>query len=73
MKTRLLLAAMIATGLAFAPAAFAADDMSKAGMSKDKMEKKDTHVQASDKMKKDRRHDGQEGRHVRRTACPRTR
>jgi pentapeptide MXKDX repeat protein len=50
MKTRLLLAATIATGLAFAPTAFAADDMSKPGMSKDKMEKTD--AMSKDKMKK---------------------
>jgi pentapeptide MXKDX repeat protein len=51
MKTRFLLAALIAAGLASAPAAFAADDMSKAGMAKDKMEKKDTMSKPSDKMK----------------------
>jgi len=37
MKTRILLAATIATGLVLAPAAFAMDDMSK-----DKMDKKET-------------------------------
>jgi pentapeptide MXKDX repeat protein len=52
MTKRVLLSAMIATGLALAPAAFAADDMKKTGMSKDKMEKKDTMTKASDKMKK---------------------
>ena len=52
MKTRLLLAATIATGLAFAPAAFAADDMSKPGMSSDKMDKKtDAMSKGYDKMK----------------------
>jgi pentapeptide MXKDX repeat protein len=50
MTTRLLLAAPIATGHAFAPAAYAADDMSKPGMSKDKMESKDT--MSKEKMKK---------------------
>ena len=50
MNMRLLLAAAIAAGLACAPAAFAADDMSKPGMSTDKMEKKDK--MAKDKMKK---------------------
>jgi pentapeptide MXKDX repeat protein len=55
MKTRLLLAATIATGIAAAPAAFAADDMKKSGMSKDKMEKmekKDGMTMSSDNMKK---------------------
>jgi len=53
MKTRFLLAAMIATGLAFAPAAFAEDAM-KPAMSKDtKMDKKtDAMSKESDKMKK---------------------
>jgi pentapeptide MXKDX repeat protein len=37
MKKRFLLATMIATGLALAPAAYAADSMKKSGM--DKMEK----------------------------------
>ena len=41
MMTRLFLAAAIAAGLALAPAAFAEDNMSKAGMSKDKMTKPD--------------------------------
>jgi len=50
MKTRLLLAATIATGFAFAPAAFAADDMNKPGMSSDKMDKK-TDAMSKDKMK----------------------
>ena len=40
MKTRLMLAAMIATGLVVTPAAFAQDGMTKTEMSKDKMEKK---------------------------------
>jgi pentapeptide MXKDX repeat protein len=48
---RFVLAASIATGLALAPAAFAADDMKK-GMAKDKMEKKDMMTKSSDKMKK---------------------
>jgi pentapeptide MXKDX repeat protein len=52
MKTRLLLAALVATGLAAAPAAFAADDMHKGGMAKDKMEKKESMSKSSDKMKK---------------------
>ena len=53
MTKRLLLSAMIATGLAFAPAAFAADDMKQTGMEKHKMmEKKDSMTKASDKMKK---------------------
>ena len=58
MKSRLLLAAAIATGLALAPAAFAEDSMSKPGMSKDKMEKsdkmekKDGMSKSSDNMKK---------------------
>ena len=51
MKTRLLLAASIVTGLAFASAAFAADDMNKPGMSSDKMDKK-TDAMSKDKMKK---------------------
>lgn len=57
MKT-LLLAAAVATGLAFAPAAFAEDAMSKPGMAKDtrmdnKMDKKtDTMSKPSDKMQK---------------------
>jgi len=50
MTKRLLLSAMIAAGLAFAPAAYAADDMQKAGMSKDRMEKKDTMSKPDDKM-----------------------
>jgi len=41
MMTRLFLAAAIAAGLAVAPAAFAEDNMSKTGMSKDKMTKPD--------------------------------
>jgi pentapeptide MXKDX repeat protein len=41
MKTRSMLAASIAIGLALAPAAFAEDSMSKPGMAKDKMEKSD--------------------------------
>jgi pentapeptide MXKDX repeat protein len=55
MKT-LLLAATVATGLAFAPAAFAQDAMSKPGMAKDtkmdnKMDKKtDTMSKPDDKM-----------------------
>ena len=53
MKT--LFAAMIATGLAFAPAAFAEDAM-KPAMSKDtkmdKMDKKDTMAKPADKMEK---------------------
>ena len=57
MKTRLLIAATIATGLAFAPAAFAEDAMSKPGMAKDSkmgtMDKKaDTMSKGSDKMQK---------------------
>lgn len=52
MMMRFLLAATTAAGLAFAPAAFAADDMSKPGMAKDKMEKKETMSKSSDKMKK---------------------
>ena len=57
MKTRLLVAATIATGLAFAPAAFAEDAMSKPGMAKDskmdKMDKKtDSMSKESDKMQK---------------------
>ena len=57
MKT-LLLAAAVATGLAFAPATFAADAMSKPGMAKDtkmddKMDKKtDAMSKPSDKMQK---------------------
>ena len=57
MKT-LLLAAAVATGLAFAPAAFAEDAMSKPGMAKDtkmdnKMDKKtDAMAKPSDKMQK---------------------
>jgi pentapeptide MXKDX repeat protein len=50
MKTRLLLAAAIASSLALAPAAFAMDDMHKEGMSKGKMEKKK--AMAKHKMKK---------------------
>jgi pentapeptide MXKDX repeat protein len=46
MKTRILLAATIATGLVLAPAAFAMDDMSK-----DKMDKKET-MSKPDGMKK---------------------
>ena len=49
MKTRYLLAAMLATGLAIAPAAFAADDMSKSGMAKDKMDKMDKKTDAMSK------------------------
>ena len=64
MKTRFLLAAMIATGLALAPAAFAADDMSKDKMSKEKMEKK-THVQNLRQNEEIRRHE--EGQAWRRT------
>jgi len=52
MKTRYLLAAMIATGLAIAPAAFAADDMSKSGMAKDKMDKKTDAMSKESDMKK---------------------
>jgi pentapeptide MXKDX repeat protein len=55
MKTRFLLAAAIATGLALAPAAFAEDAMSKPGMAKDKMDKmemKDGVSKASGRMKK---------------------
>jgi pentapeptide MXKDX repeat protein len=57
MKT-LLLAAAVATGLAFAPAAFAEDVMSKPGTAKDtkmdnKMDKKtDAMAKPSDKMQK---------------------
>jgi len=55
MKTRFLLAAMIATGLAVAPTAFAQDTM-KPAMSKDKMDNMDKKTDAmskeSDKMKK---------------------
>ena len=57
MKT--IFAAMIAVGLATAPAAFAEDAMSKPGMAKDKMEKMDKMDKktdamspAADKMKK---------------------
>jgi pentapeptide MXKDX repeat protein len=50
MKTRFLLAALITTGLASAPA-FAMDDMSKDKMAKEKMEKKDKMSKTS-KMKK---------------------
>ncbi len=52
MKTRLLLAATLATGLALAPAAFAEDAMKP--MAKDtKMDKKtDAMVKPSDKMEK---------------------
>ena len=52
MKTRLLLAATLATGLALAPAAFAEDAMKP--MAKDtKMDKKtDARVKPSDKMEK---------------------
>lgn len=50
MTKRLLLSAMIAAGLVFPPAANAADDMQQAGMSKDKMEKKDTMSKPDDKM-----------------------
>jgi pentapeptide MXKDX repeat protein len=50
MKKRFLLATMIATGLALAPAAYAADSMKKSGM--DKMEKKDAMAKPGDKMKK---------------------
>ena len=58
MKTRLLLAAAIAAGLAVAPAAFAEDAMSKPGMAKDtkmggKMDKKtDAMSKEPDKMQK---------------------
>ena len=59
MKTRYLLAAMTAAGLALAPAAFAEDNMNKTGMAKDKMEKSDKMEKkdgmakpASDTMKK---------------------
>jgi pentapeptide MXKDX repeat protein len=51
MKKNFLLAAAIAAGVAFAPVAFAADDMKKDTMAKDKMEKKDS--MAKDKMKKE--------------------
>jgi pentapeptide MXKDX repeat protein len=57
MKT--LVAAMIATGLVFAPAAFAEDTMGKPAMAKDKMDKMDkmdkktdATSKTSDKMKK---------------------
>ena len=62
MKTRILLSAAIAAGLALAPAAFAQDAMKKDGMAKsdkmqktDKMEKKDGMKKDAmgDKMKKD--------------------
>ena len=54
MKLRLLIAATVASGLAFAPAAFAEDAMSKPGMAKDskmdsKMDKK-TDAMSNDKM-----------------------
>jgi pentapeptide MXKDX repeat protein len=58
MKTRLLFAAAIAAGLAFVPAAFAEDAMSKPGMAKDtkmdsKMDKKtDAMSKEPDKMQK---------------------
>lgn len=58
MKTRLLFVAAISAGLAFAPAAFAQDAMSKPGMAKDmkmdsKMDKKtDTMSKEPDKMQK---------------------
>jgi len=56
MKTRFLLAAMIATGLAVAPTAFAQDAM-KPAMAKDKKDtmdnkKTDAMSKESDKMKK---------------------
>jgi pentapeptide MXKDX repeat protein len=51
MTTRFLLAAAIAAGLAFTPAAYAADDMKKPAMAGDKMEKKGT-MAKDDKMKK---------------------
>ena len=54
MKNSFLLAASIAAGLALAPAAFAADDIKKDGMSKsekmDKMDNKD--AMDKDKMEK---------------------
>ncbi len=60
MKLRLLIAATIASGLAFAPAAFAEDTMSKPGMAKDskmdsKMDKKTDAMskESDDKMSKD--------------------
>jgi len=56
MKTRFLLAAMIATGLAVAPTAFAQDTM-KPAMSKDKMDnmdkKTDGMMDKKDSMSKD--------------------
>ena len=53
MKTRFLLAAMIATGFALAPTAFAQDAM-KPAMSKDKMDKKtDGMMDKKDSMSKD--------------------
>jgi pentapeptide MXKDX repeat protein len=48
MKTRLLLAALIATSFAFAPAAMAEDTMSKPAMSNDKMD----HMDKKDSMSK---------------------
>jgi pentapeptide MXKDX repeat protein len=62
MTKHILLAALVSTGLALAPAAFAADDMKKNDMSKtdkmgktdDKMGKKtDTMAKPGDAMKKD--------------------
>jgi pentapeptide MXKDX repeat protein len=52
MTIRILLAAMIACGLAFAPAAVSAEAMNKDGMKKGTMEKKDG-MSKKDKMGKD--------------------
>ena len=55
MTKPILLAALIATGLAFAPAAAFAEDAMKPAMSKDNMAKKDDKdkmTKSSDKMKK---------------------
>ena len=54
MKARIALAALIESGLAFAPAAYAEDAMSKPMAKTDKMEKMDKkkHAKSHDKMKK---------------------